>query len=106
MRDHSFHDFVVHELLADFPEISSRAMFGGWGVYSSGKMFGIISDDALYVKVDDTSRCRFEDVDSGPFTFKKRNGTDVSLSYYLVPEEVFDNRELFDELIESSLSVG
>lgn len=106
MRDHSFHDFVVHELLFDIKGISSRPMFGGWGLYSDGKIFGIISDSALYFKVDDSNRDLFTAIDSGPFTFEKKGGREVSLSYYLVPEEIFDDHDLVYELAESAINIG
>lgn len=106
MRDQSFHDFVVGELLSDIPHLSSRAMFGGWGLYSDGKIFGIISDSTLYFKVDDSNRELFESLDSGPFTFEKKGGRAVSLSYWLVPEEVYDDRELLAALADSAIAVA
>ena len=59
-KDQSFHDHVVRDLFVHIPDITSRAMFGGWGLYQDGVIFGIIADGELYFKVDDTNRAGFE----------------------------------------------
>ena len=51
-KDNSFHEYVMRDFLGDISGITSRAMFGGWGVYKDGTIFGIIFDGELYFKVD------------------------------------------------------
>ena len=43
----------VEELLAPLGPVSVKRMFGGAGVYAGDVMFALISDDQLYLKVDD-----------------------------------------------------
>lgn len=99
MRNHSFHDYVVYDLLEGVPGITSRAMFGGWGIYKDQVIFAIIIEGELYFKVDDSNRAEFERLGSHPFTYAKKDGKQVTMSYWLVPETVLEDREkLFDLL--------
>ena len=68
-------------------------MFGGHGLYSTGVMFAIVYDDALYMKVDDESRGDYEAAGSKPFT--PREGQTLT-SYYEVPPDVVDSPDLID----------
>jgi DNA transformation protein len=71
-------------------------MFGGVGLFHSGVMFGLLVRDTFYLRVDATTRDRFERAGSTPFTYA-RAGREVSLgAYYGVPEELMDQP---DELL-------
>ena len=85
-------EFVEYllELMNDFGNIRSRAMFGGYGIYRDDLMFGLVADDQLYLKVDDDNRAAFEAEGSEPFIYIK-NGQPMAMSYYLVPESALDN---------------
>ena len=48
-------EFVM-EKLAPLGDITSRAMFGGYGIFHQGLMFALISEDTLYFKVNDSNR--------------------------------------------------
>ena len=43
--------FLLDQL--DDPEVSARAMFGGHGIYRNGRMFALVYDEAVYMKVSD-----------------------------------------------------
>ncbi len=43
------------ERLASIGGVSSRAMFGGYGIFHEGTMFALISKASLYFKVDDSN---------------------------------------------------
>ncbi|MEK7193301.1 MAG: TfoX/Sxy family protein [Patescibacteria group bacterium] len=85
-----FHDFVVHDLFSDMPEVHSRRMFGGWGIYQEKKFFGIISEGKLYFKTSDFTRGRYIERGMKPFAPSVKQ---VLKNYYEVPEEVLENRE-------------
>lgn len=80
----------LHEVFESFGPISSRRMFGGYGIYHEGLMFGLVADDALYLKADEQARNHFEDLDLHPFEYTK-NGKVMQMSYYAAPEEIFDD---------------
>jgi len=43
-----------------------RRMFGKMGVFCNGLMLGMITDDTLYVRVDDHNRTVFKEAESVP----------------------------------------
>ena len=51
-------DFVqyVADQCAGAGEIVTKKMFGGYGIYCNGKIFGLICDDALYIKPTEPGR--------------------------------------------------
>ena len=78
------------ESLRTFGPVTTRRMFGGWGIYRDGIFFALIADDTLYFKSDDESRAEFERASPGPFTFEKKGETIVT-HYYAVPEDAFED---------------
>lgn len=103
-RDDGFHNYVVHDLLGRRPGITSRAMFGGWGIYSDGVIFAIIVDGELFFKVDEASRRVFEAQGSRQFTYTSRSRPKpVAMPYWLVPEGVMEDADLFDDWIARAI---
>lgn len=51
MTDEGMVAFVL-EQLSD-PTVSARHMFGGHGIYRNGRMFGLVYDEAIYMKITD-----------------------------------------------------
>lgn len=105
-KDKSFHDYIVYDLLGNIPGITSRAMFGGWAIYENGIIFAIIADGQLYFKVGDSNRKMFEQLESRPFVYLKNNGKPITMSYWLVPEEVMEDRERLYDLVDKSVAVS
>ncbi len=105
-KDRSFHDYIVYDLLGDVPGITSRTMFGGWAIYKNGTIFGIIVAAELYFKVDGENRSEFEQAASHPFVYAKSDGKSITMSYWLVPEEIMEDKERFYNLIEKSVAIS
>jgi DNA transformation protein and related proteins len=82
-------DFL-HEVFSDFGSISSRKMFGGYGIYHDGIMIGLVADDTLYLKADDSTKQEFIDKDLTPFEYDKGKKK-IQMSYYLAPEEIYED---------------
>jgi TfoX/Sxy family transcriptional regulator of competence genes len=53
--DKNFVDFVV-EQIQNAGEITVKKMFGEYGIYSNGKIFGVICDNKLFVKPTNSGR--------------------------------------------------
>lgn len=86
---------MMHDLLGGMPDIVSRPMFSGWGIYKNGIIFAIIADGELYFKADGESKKDFERLGSMPFLYSMKNGKTATLSYWVLPEEIReDQREL------------
>ncbi len=104
--DRSFHDHVVYDLMADTSGVTSRAMFGGWGIYKEGVIFAIIADGDLYFKVGANNRDDFEKAGSRPFTYTQGKRKPVAMSYWLLPESVMEDREMLGEWVARSLQAS
>ncbi|HSH97384.1 MAG: TfoX/Sxy family protein [Methylophilaceae bacterium] len=87
-----FTDFLS-EVFRRFGAVSTRRMFGGHGLYHDGVMFGLVIDELLYLKGDVSILHYFEKRNLNQFEYM-RGEKIVKLSYYLAPEEIFDD---FDE---------
>jgi DNA transformation protein len=87
----------VSEQLERLGPVRMRGMFGGAGIYLDDLMFGVIFGETLYFKVDDRNRADYEAEGMEPFTFEMRNGEVGSLSYYEIPERLYDDP---DELVQ------
>lgn len=56
----AFKDEMVAALMP-VGDVTSRSMFGGFGIFESGDMFAIVDSEArLYFKADSTTRSRYE----------------------------------------------
>src|SRR4051812_26493261 len=90
----SFAEFL-REQLAPLGRVTMRRMFGKTGVFCDGLMFGMVRDDALYFRVDDDNRAAFKEAQSfPPLNYEKRGGT-IDLSFWRVPERLFDEGDEF-----------
>ena len=87
----SFAEFLQDQLRA-LGHVTVRRMFGGAGVYCDGLMFGLVSDDTLYFRVNDGNRGAFEAEGQQPFRYDAKGRT-VVLPYWRVPERLFDEPE-------------
>jgi DNA transformation protein len=85
-------DFVTHivDLLEAFGSCDARRMFGGFGIFHQGLMFGLIADGNLYLKVDAQSREHFVAEGSSAFSYTKKNKV-YQLSYFLAPDGFFED---------------
>ena len=80
-----FAAYVV-DLMQSIGPVYSKRMFGGFGVFLDGMMFGLIMINTLYLKVDEENLKEFDELGLKPFTYKKK-GQEMKLSYYQAPEE-------------------
>jgi DNA transformation protein len=83
----------LHEVFEQFGPIQAKRMFGGYGIYHDGLMFGLVVANQLYLKVDEDNRSFFTDLQLGPFIFEMK-GKPVHLSYHQAPASLMDEREV------------
>ncbi len=81
---------TVLDRLSELGDITSRRLFGGHGLYWRDVIFGLVSRERLYFKVDEESRGEYLARGMGPF---RPNERQTSKSYYEVPQDVLDDRE-------------
>lgn len=88
----AFTDYLMEQLQWLGP-VKGRSMFGGYGVFLEGLMFGIVFENTFYLKVDADSRQDFDALGLLPFTYL-RGSKEIALSYYQTPEEALDDTEI------------
>ena len=88
-------EYVAHivDLLQFFGPVESKSLFGGFGVFLEGLMFGLIAGNELYLKVDGQNRQDYKDLGLQAFSFRK-NGKQFKMSYYQTPQEAMEDAEL------------
>lgn len=95
----------VLDLLSPFGAISSRAMFGGYGIYKDGIIVAIIAYDELYFKVDSTNQLQYEKLGSTPFTYVANNKR-ATMSYWKVPLEIMEDENRLSKWLEQSYDIS
>jgi DNA transformation protein len=91
----SFAEFL-REQLAPLGRVTVRRMFGKAGVFCDGVMFGMVTDNMLYLRLDDQNRAAFEEALSSPLLSYEKKGTTIDLAFCRAPERLFDEP---DELV-------
>jgi DNA transformation protein len=81
----------IRELFSEFGVVQIRRMFGGAGLYAGGLMFGLVSDDLIYLKADAGTVPAFERENCAPFQYTTRNGKRAVMSYWRLPDRLYDD---------------
>lgn len=98
----SFKAFLLEQLNQVRP-VTSRAMFGGLGLYADGLFFALADDDVLYFKADDSNRGDFERAGMGPF---RPFGDERAMAYFEVPAELLEDEETLAAWMAKALVVA
>jgi len=103
-----YKEFVA-ELFSCVGPVHVRSMFGGAGVFApledGDVMFGLIARETIYLKADESNIAEFEGEGSQPFTYG-REGKRSSMSYYEMPERLYDDPEELADWARKSLNVA
>ncbi|APV43907.1 DNA transformation protein [Dehalogenimonas formicexedens] len=91
--------FLEHvlEKLTSLGPVTGRSMFGGFGVFHDEEMFGLISNDVLYLKADDSNREDY--LSRGSSQYKP-------MPYFRVPDDVFENSEDLSRWAQKSVAIA
>lgn len=93
----------IEKVLSDIVPIRTKAMFGGVGIYSEDLFFGLIAEDKLYFKVDETNRPDFEKMGMEPFY---PFDSPKPMGYWEVPPNLLGNSSELKDWIERALQVA
>ena len=91
----NFVDFVL-EQIKNSGEITAKKMFGEYGIYSDGKLFGLICDNKLFIKPTNSGRKFIRNVVEAP----PYEGAKPS---FLIEDKIEDS-EWLSELVRISLN--
>uniref|UniRef100_UPI00214DDDB8 TfoX/Sxy family protein n=2 Tax=Parapedobacter tibetensis TaxID=2972951 RepID=UPI00214DDDB8 len=92
--DQKFVDYVIDQI-ENAGELTAKKMFGEYGIYSDGKIFGLICDNKLFVKPTKSGREFIGDVVEAP----PYQGAKPS---FLIEDKI-DDKEWLSELVRISV---
>ena len=81
---------ILSEHLAPLGAIAFKPMFSGAAVYADGQVFALILRDTVYFKADATTSKDFAAEDCAPFSYDSKTGKRVAMSYWQIPDRLFD----------------
>lgn len=93
--DQNFVNFVV-EQIKNAGEITAKKMFGEYGIYADGKLFGLVCDNKLFIKPTISGREFIGNVVEAP----PYEGAKVS---FLIEDKIEDS-DWISELVRISLN--
>lgn len=87
--------FVDHalDLLALAGPVRARRMFGGYGLYAGGGMFGLLDDDELFLKTDEACRPEFLAAGCRQWVYQSPSRGAVPTGYYRPPDGAHEDAE-------------
>lgn len=89
-------EFVEYaaDQMRDAGHITYRKMFGEYGVYCDGKIFALICDDQLFIKITEAGRAVCPELEEAP-------PYEGAKPYFLVEE--IDDREFLTRLVTATV---
>jgi DNA transformation protein len=86
------------EALRPVGEVTSKSMFGGYGIFESGTMFVLINSNAqVFFRTDATNRPRYEEAGSNQHK---------PMPYFEVPADVLEDDSTLIEWAEEASQVA
>src|SRR5882724_5844874 len=96
----------LREQLAPLGRVTMRRMFGKTGVFCDGVMLGMVTENTLYFRVDDHNRVTFKEAASFPPLNYGKKGSTIDLSFWRVPERLFDEPDEFVTWARAALAAA
>jgi DNA transformation protein len=95
----------ILEQLSGLGSLRSNRMFGGIGLYSREIFFGLIDDDTVYFKTDESNVAPYRERNMPRFMpFPDR--PEAALGYHQVPADVIEDAEQLVDWARRSLEVA
>ena len=94
------------EIFAALPDLTTRKMFGGLGIYSEGQIFALVrSDGSLLIKAQDGPFAdRLAAMGCEKWLYTRKDGAASSMPYWTMPESAVDDPEVAAELARDALA--
>src|SRR5271170_8022417 len=96
----------LRDQLAPLGRITMRRMFGKTGVFCDAVMFGMMTENTLYFRVDDQNQMTFQEAKSFPPLNYQKKGCTIDLSFWRVPERLFDEPDEFVNWARAALAAA
>lgn len=98
-------DFLEYVLdqLSGWGGVYTKRMFGGAALYQEELAFGMIARNMVYLKVDSTNIDKY--LKAGCSQLKPFENNKTVLSFFNVPDEIFENADEFKKWAQESWSI-
>lgn len=99
-------EYLLNDAFSELENVTVKNMFGGYGFYLDGKIFGFtLNDDTLVFKANDDTKKKFEERGSQQFIYEgHKNKGPVAMPYWSVPEEIIDDKTELAAWVRESAS--
>lgn len=94
----------ARDLFADIPDLTTRRMFGGLGIYAADTIFALmLSDGRLLLKAKDAFAARLAHDGSEQWVYRRKDGATGAMPYWTLPDAALDDPELAVDLALDAL---
>ena len=95
------------ELFSALPDITTRRMFGGMGIYADGVIFALMRSDAqILIKSQDSAfEAKLSGMGAQKWTYTRKNGAESSMPYWTLPDAAVDDPDLATALAREALAL-
>ena len=95
----------ARELFSDIPDLSTRKMFGGLGIYSDNVIFALmLSDGQIMLKARDEFAAWLAEMGAAHWTYARKNGAEAAMPYWSLPDAALDDPEMAMDLAREALA--
>ena len=92
------------DLFSDIPDLNTRRMFGGLGLYSGDQIFAVMrSDGQMLLKAKDDFAHSLEQMGAERWTHTRKNGVESSMPYWTLPEPALEDPQMACDLARQAL---
>lgn len=82
-------DYICDQL-SEAGMVTYKKMFGGAGIYLDGKVIGLVAENILYFKVDDTNKADY--LNASMQAFKPFGDESYAMNYYELPADIIEDK--------------
>lgn len=101
---------LLLELWEPLTPVTTKRMFGGYGVFKDGLMFAIFIRGVLYFKVDPLTTASFHERALKPFTYERSDKLGkkkaVELSFFEAPLDIYDEPAMAIEWARNAIGAA
>lgn len=88
-------------LFGDLGKITSKSMFGGFGIFANDVMFALYIKEKLHIRLTPEIMSVFSGYELKPYLYEKK-GFPIKTSYYEVPESLLNKKKQLIEIASTA----
>lgn len=93
------------DLFAGVPDVTTRKMFGGLGLYSAGTIFAVVmSDGTIRLKGQGDMIARYEALGLQKWTYQREGQKPSSMPYWALTDALLDDPDAATALAREALT--